>query len=47
MEINCVGIVIFTSQKKRMKVLHSINDKVGKYRARYQAVLNIRKDHSV
>ncbi|KAF1790372.1 Glycosyltransferase family 28, N-terminal domain [Phytophthora cactorum] len=45
-EVNCVDNVIFASQKKRKKMLHSINDEVGKYRSRYQAVLDLRKDHS-
>ncbi|KAL3671130.1 hypothetical protein V7S43_004312 [Phytophthora oleae] len=45
-ELNCVDNVIFTSQKKRKKMLHSIHEKTGKYRARYQAALNLRKDQS-
>ncbi|KAI9991152.1 hypothetical protein PInf_018784 [Phytophthora infestans] len=45
-ETNCVDSVIFTSHKKRKKMLHSIKDKASVYRSRYQAVLDLRKDQS-
>ncbi|ETN20760.1 hypothetical protein PPTG_03688 [Phytophthora nicotianae INRA-310] len=45
-EANCVDSVIFASQKKRKKMLHSINNQAGKYRARYQAALNLRREQS-
>ncbi|KAG7384864.1 hypothetical protein PHYPSEUDO_002179 [Phytophthora pseudosyringae] len=46
MAVNCVDNVIFTSQKKRKKMFHSINDKVGGYRARYQTALKLRMGQS-
>ncbi|KAK1942110.1 Sterol 3-beta-glucosyltransferase UGT80B1 [Phytophthora citrophthora] len=44
--VNCADNVIFTSQKKRKKILLSIHEVAGKYRARYQAALDLRKDQS-
>eukprot|EP00644_Phytophthora_capsici_P005860 jgi/Phyca11/98352/e_gw1.2.268.1 len=35
-KLNGVDNVIFTSQKKRKKLLHSIHDKATRYRAKYQ-----------
>ncbi|KAK1948472.1 Sterol 3-beta-glucosyltransferase UGT80A2 [Phytophthora citrophthora] len=45
-ELNGVDNVIFMSQKKRKKLLHSIHDKTDRYRTKYQIVLNLRKDQS-